>query len=282
MKKLNILLSLVIVLTSCNGTSQNKLKRYNVKSGIVKYTTTISGKMMGSTITGSGTESLFFKDYGAVELKESESTKTTTMKFFGRKKVETAKEHTINKLDNGKNYLVDFKTKTITENRDPAMDLMKQTNTDAGEAGKSMLESMGGKKVGNETYKDHNCEVWEFPGGKQWIYKGVMLKLDMKVLGIRNVTEATSIKFNASVPSSNFKLPDFPIQKAEGFIGNNQFNSGLNQQDTQEGMEQVSKLSFDEWKKLAIKDPEMQGKSEKELHQIYDMIKKMAKMGLGN
>lgn len=273
---------LVIVLTSCNGTSQNKLKRYNVKSGIVKYTTTISGKMLGGTITGSGTESLFFKDYGAVELKEAQSTKTTTMKFFGRKKVETAKEHTMNKLDNGKNYLVDFKTKTITENTDPAMEMMKQTNTDAGEAGKSMLESMGGKKVGNETYKDHNCEVWEFPGGKQWIYKGVMLKLDMKVLGIRTVTEATSIKFNASVPSSNFKLPDFPIQKAEGFMGNSQFNSGLNMQGTQEGMEQVSKLSFEEWKKLAIKDPEMQGKSDKELHQIYEMIKKMAKMGRGN
>lgn len=282
MKKINILLLLVIVLSSCNGTSQNKLKRYNVKSGIVKYTTTISGKMLGGTITGSGTESLFFKDYGAVELKEAQSTKTTTMKFFGRKKVETAKEHTMNKLDNGKNYLVDFKTKTITENTDPAMEMMKQTNTDAGEAGKSMLESMGGKKVGNETYKDHNCEVWEFPGGKQWIYKGVMLKLDMKVLGIRTVTEATSIKFNASVPSSNFKLPDFPIQKAEGFMGNSQFNSGLNMQGTQEGMEQVSKLSFEEWKKLAIKDPEMQGKSDKELHQIYEMIKKMAKMGRGN
>ena len=282
MKKLNILLSLIVVLTSCNGTSQNKLKRYNVKSGIIKYKSTTSGKMMGSKITGSGSESLYFKDYGALELREEQSTKTTRIKFFGREKVKTDKEHSMNKLDNGKNYLVDFKTKTITENTDAAMEMMKQSNTDAGEAGKGMLKSMGGEKIGNETYQGYNCEVWKIPGGKQWLYKGVMLKIEMKVLGITTVKEATSVKFNVSVPSSSFKLPDFPIQKAEGFMDNKQFNSGVDRKDMQKGMEQVSKLSFKEWKKLAIKDSEMQGKSDKELHQIYDMIQKMAKMGRGN
>lgn len=277
MKKLNILLSLVIVLASCNGNSQNKLKRYDVKSGIVKYTTTISGKVLGGKVNGNGTESLYFKDWGALELKEQESKQTTTMKFFGKEKVETSSSHTMSKLDNGENYVADFNTKTITANRDLGMDLMKQSNKDAGEAGMSMLESMGGKKVGNETYQGYNCEVWEFPGGKQWIYKGVMLKLDMKVLGIRTVTEATSVKIDVSVADSNFKLPDFPVQKMEGFMNNDEFEGEMDEMNA--NMDKISKLSFEEWKKMATKDdPEMQEMSDEELRQTYDMIQKMAKM----
>ncbi|MDZ7775937.1 MAG: hypothetical protein U5L09_10275 [Bacteroidales bacterium] len=50
-------------------------------------------------------------------------------------------------------------------------------DADAGEAGKSMLESMGGKKVGNEKFMGYNCEVWELSGGNNvWIYKGAMLR----------------------------------------------------------------------------------------------------------
>jgi len=282
MKKISLLLSLFVALISYNGNSQNTLKRYGVKSGIIKYKTTTSGKMMGSKMTGSGSESLYFKDYGALELREEQSTKTTRIKFFGREKVKTDKEHTMNKLDNGENYLVNFKTKTITANRDAAMDMMKQSNTDAGEAGKSMLKSMGGKKIGNETFMGYNCEVWSIMGGKQWLYKGVMLKLEMKTLGINTVKVATSAKFNISVSSTNFKLPNFPIKKMEGFMDNKQFNSGVNKQEMQKGLDQVSKLSFKEWKKLAVKDPEMRGKSDKELHQIYDMIQKMAKMNKRN
>ena len=54
---------------------------------------------------GSGTENLYFKDWGALELKETTSEQTTTMKFFGTEKVETTSTHVINKLDNGESYL---------------------------------------------------------------------------------------------------------------------------------------------------------------------------------
>ncbi|MCK5105241.1 MAG: hypothetical protein KAR17_20600, partial [Cyclobacteriaceae bacterium] len=83
MKKLNILLSLIVMLTSCSGNSQNKLKRYDVKSAIIEYSTTTSGKTFGSTVKGTGTESLYFKDWGAIELAEEKSTQTTVTKIFG-------------------------------------------------------------------------------------------------------------------------------------------------------------------------------------------------------
>ena len=281
MKKISILLSLVVALVSCNGNSQNQLKRYSVKSGNVAYKTTISGKIMGGTITGNGTEKLYFKNWGATELKEEESTQTTHIKFFGKEKTNSTSKHSMNKLDNGESYSVDFDNKTITAGSDMAMNLMKQSNTDADEAGKSMLEFMGGKKIGDETYQGYNCEVWEIMNGKQWIYKGVMLKMEMTVLGVKTVTEATSAKFDVSVPDANFKLPDFPIQKTEGFMDNEEFNTELDEMN--EGLDKIKNLSFEEWKAMATKnDPEMKEMRDEELRQTYDMIQKMAKMGIGN
>ena len=216
MKNLHIFILLTtIFLVSCTGNSQNKLKRYDVKSGIVQYKTTISGNIMGSKITGSGTESLYFKDWGALELKEEKSKKTTHINVFGMKKTQTDETHTIDKLDNGKSYSVDFDEKVIYVKDDDAMQMMKQTGTDAGEAGKNMLEAMGGKKTGNEKVLGYDCEVWSMPGGKQWIYKGVLLKIDMKIMGTRTLTEAVSADFNVSVPDSKFELPDFPVQNID-------------------------------------------------------------------
>ena len=215
MKNTVLFLSLIIAFASCNATDQNKLKRYNVKSGVVEYTTTISGKVMGSTVSGSGTDKLYFKDWGAVELKETESSQITTMKFFGKGKTETENTHTINKLDNGKSYAVDFNKKQIYASQDMTMEMAKafQPNGDAGEMGEGMLESMGGKKIGTENFLGYSCGVWELLGGKQWIYKGVMLKMEMTTLGIKTVTEATSAKFDVSVADAHFKLPDFPVQE---------------------------------------------------------------------
>jgi hypothetical protein len=274
MKKISILLSLVVALVSCTGNSQNQLKRYNLKSGIVKYKTIISGKMMGGTITGSGTENLYFKNWGATELKEEESTQTSHIKFFGKEKTKSTSKHAMNKLDNGESYSVDFENKTIKVGRDMAMDMFKETNTSASDGGKSMLESMGGEKIGDETYQGYKCEVWTIMNGKQWIYKGVMLKMEMTVLGIKTVTEATSVKFDVSVADTNFKLPDFPLQKTESYMSNEEYQKGMD-----EGMENIQNMSFEEWKKMSTKnDPEMEEMSDEELYQTYDMIQKMIKM----
>lgn len=281
MKKISIIFSLAVLLVSCNGNSQNTIKRYEVKSGIVKYTSAISGKVLGGKVKGSGTENLYFKNWGALELKEEQSNQTTTMKFFGKEKIETNSSHVINKLDNGESYLVDFDKKTITIGRDPMMDIMKQSNTNVSDKGANMLESMGGEKVGVGSVLGYNCEIWNVLGGKQWIYKGVMLKMEMTVLGIKTVTEATSAKFDVSVADSNFKLPDFPIHKQEGFMNNQEFESEMDEMNN--NMDEISKLSFEEWKKLATKDdPEMQEMSDEELRETYDMIQKMVKMKRGN
>jgi len=217
-----------------------------------------------------------------MELKETESTQTTSMKFFGKKSTETENTHTMLKLDNGKTYSVDFENERISVNRDMAMDLTKAfyPDTDAGEAGKSMLESMGGEKVGNEKFMGYNCDVWELSNGKQWLYKGAMLKAEIAMLGITTLTQATSANFNTSVPDKYFQLPDFPMEEMEGFMDNEEYEE--NMEDMDANMEQISKMSFSEWKKMAqANDEEMQQMSDEELRQTYDMIQKMIKTRQG-
>ncbi len=276
MKKISTLLSLFILLTSCKGNSQNTLKRYDVKSGIVAYKITISGKTMGGTIKGEGVEQLYFKNWGAVELREEKSSQTTRIKFFGREKTEKTATHVINELDNGKSYIVDFNTKSILEREDPMMNLFKQTNKDVGDAGKSMLEASGGKKVGTEKILGYNCDVWEIVGGKQWMYKGVVLKIEMSVLGIKTIKEAVSAKFDIPVSDDHFKLPNFKITKQDNIFNDANYQGDMS--DMNESLSQMQNMSFEEWKKNVVKyDDELKSMSEDELRQTYDMMQKMIK-----
>lgn len=280
MKKLSIVLSLAIALVSCSGNSQSKFKRYNVESGIVEYTTTTSGKMMGSTIEGTGVQYLYFKDWGAVELQEEESTQTTSIKFFGKAKKEVEETHTMNKLVNANNYVVNFENETIDLMNVPAMALIDE-DSNAEKTGKEMLEAMGGEKIGDETYQGYNCEVWTLMGAKQWIHKGVMLKLEMTTMGIETLTEATSIKFNVDVPEKNFELPDFPVQESENYLSDEEYKEGMDEMDA--SMDKIANMSYEDWKKSAVaNDEEMRNMSEEELRQTYDMIQKMIKMRKGS
>ena len=292
MKKLLFILSIFIV-ASCKGNEERsidslavnqtknqkvKLKRYDVESGIVKYKISINGKVMGTTITGSGTENLFFKNWGAIELVEENSSQTTKMNLFGKAKTETTKTHTMSKLDNGISSHVDFEHKVIYQRRDPAMDLMMQTNTDVGKAGKNMLEAFGGKKIGNEVFKGYNCEVWDISGAKQWLYKGVVLKLKITVMGITTIKEAISANFKTVIANHQLELPSFTIKKEVGFLNNEEFKTQMDETNLQ--LDKLSKMSFSEWKKRALadkEDEELQNMSEQELRQTYDMMQKMIK-----
>ena len=280
MKKLSIILSLAVTLISCNGNSQSKFKRYKVESGIVEYKTTISGKVMGSKISGSGVQYLYFKNYGIVELNEETSSQTSVMKFFGKEKKETTESHTMNKIENGKNYSVDFKNERITTGDIPGLMLIEE-GKDAAETGEEMLIAMGGEKIGKESFMGYNCEVWTVMGAKQWLYKGVMLKMEMKTLGISTITEAVTVEFDVSVPDNKFELPNFAMEEAPEVISSSEYNEGLEGMDGE--MDKIANMSFEDWKKNAqANDEEMREMSDEELRQTYDMIQKMIKMKRGN
>ena len=299
MKKIHYLLSFIFIvtLTNCNNlnnkqeiannitnnisdsnsVNSTKLKRYLVKSGIITYKTSVSGKIMGSTISGSGTKNIYFKDWGAMELNKEDNKKVTKMNILGQKKADVVEKHTINKLDNGKSYSVDTKNKVIYLRRDPAMEMMKTFNDgDVVDPGKKMLESMGGKIIGEEKVLGYTCELWKIPGGKEWAYKGIALRLEMTVMGVKSTMEATSAKFNIAVPDKYFELPDYPIKKEEGYQNDKEYT-----QDKAEMKKQAAKMNnmtFEQYKVMVQKnDPETRNMSDKELKMGYQIMKNMSK-----
>lgn len=296
MKKISLFI-FALMLLSCNENQNSnlvdasakaqqqdtELKRYKVKSGIIKYKTTITGEVIGSKITGSGTESKYFKDYGALELAEIESSQTTVTNIFGNKTTNTTDTHTMNKLDNGVSYNVDYKQKKIYKQKDLAMELTKefQPDADAEKVGKDIFKAIGGEKIGSENYQGYDCEIWEAMGVKQWIYKGVTLKSVGTLMGITTTTEATSIEFNTEVPESNFKLPDYPIVEQEHLFGDVEIDADFDSdlEDIDANLNKIKNMSFEEWKKHATLNDEQMGEmSDVELRETYDMIQKMIKM----
>ncbi len=287
MKKIAIVLSAVLLFISCGKSEKpvdSKYKRYDVESGIIKYKTKINGKVMGSTISGEGESSLYFKDWGAKELKEEESTQVTEVNFFGKKSKTQEKNHSITKMDDGIVYTVDFDNKKINKMENIGAEILK--GVDVNKAGKEMLETMGGKKIADEKFKGYDCEVWDLNGSKQYFYKGIPLRSEVKMMGITTITEATSVKFDTKVSDSKFDLPDFEVVEVENMMGNESLDEIMNSdefsedmEDVQENMEALSKMSFKEWKKIAQEnDPEMAKMSDKELHETYDMIQQMIKL----
>ncbi|MCD6545004.1 MAG: hypothetical protein J7K34_10910 [Flavobacteriaceae bacterium] len=289
MKKIAIVLSLTILLIGCGKSETEKsddnlYKRYPVESGIIKYKTTTSGKVMGSVISGKGESSLYFKNYGALELTEDKSIQTTEINLFGKKNKTEEKNHSITKMENGMVYTVDFKNKKIHKMENIGATMLK--DVDVNKVGKEMLETMGGKKIANEKFKGYDCEVWELHGSKQYFYKGIPLKSEIKLMGITTITEATSVKFDTKVSDSKFKLPDFEVVDMESLMGGESMNKMMDSDDFQDDMKEAKKsmekmknMSFKEWKKLVQEnDPEMKQMSDKELKQAYDMMQNMSKM----
>ncbi len=256
--------------------NKNTLKRYNVQSGIVKYKITTKGKVMGTEITGNGTKELYFKDWGAEELQKEDSKQVTKINILGHKKTEVQETHTMNKLDNGKSYTVDTGNKVIYVRRDPAMGMVKMFNKgDAEEVGKKMLESIGGKKIGTEKVLGYTCEVWQIPGGKQWIYKGVPLKIDMDVMGVHTVQEPVKAEFNIKVSDKYFDLPDYPVKETEDMMSDEEYEG--EQAEMKENLKKIKKMSYKEYKKMLLEDdPEASQMSEQEIKASYEMMKKMA------
>lgn len=225
--------SVVFTLILATSALNAETKRYKIKSGIVEYVISGAGNMMGIQTKIEGTSKAVFKEWGNVELHE-ETTKSVIM---GRE------EHTrqTTKVDSGKVYVVDYEQKSIVQ-YDPSM-LMQSEHKELAKSSKEMMLSMGATKTGEETIHDYLCEVWETKHMKLWLYKGVMLKSNVRVMGRTHTTEATNIQFNISVSDEELKLPDFPVKTMEENMQENNGNTPSQMpQMTPEQMQQMQEM----------------------------------------
>ena len=223
MKKIKIFTAILLAFTMTTLYAQTK--RYEIKSGIIEYKITQSGNMMGMQIQGSGTAKTAFKEWGGIEL-HTEDSQTVTMGTKERNRITT-------KIDNEKVYNVDFEQKVIYEQN--MQDLMNAEDKQLVMTGKEFMASMGGKKIGEEKFMGYACEIWEMMQVKVWLHKGVMLKSEANIMGMKNATVATKIAFDVTVPDAELQLPDYPIKK-----GPNQ--NDMMPQMTPEQMQQMQEM----------------------------------------
>jgi hypothetical protein len=204
-------ISLVTIIgSSILFAGSDMMKKYDVKSGKIEYSIKESGNIMGMVkIKGIGKKRVIFDNYGVKDLTEESKVKKETT--GGQTKVD--KTHTIQYMNDGIVYSVDFKKKTIVRMDNPAMAMgalfgggknMKQT-------GEAMLKSMGGKKTGTDKVLGYTCDVWDVMGVKQCIYKGVPLRIESNLMGLKSTEIATKATFDLSLNEDDFKLPEYPL-----------------------------------------------------------------------
>lgn len=203
-------------------------ERYEVKSAKVEYKISGKGQIMGVITNLSGKKSVLFKNYGALEINKE----YRSQNIMGQ--VQNTED--IVKLENGIAYSVDneeniiYKTDIPFQSKNPLM--AKKTE--------NVLSSLGAKKVGTETVAGVKCNKWEFSDIKMCVYKGIPLKMETNIMGVKEISIAKSAKFNVSIDDSEFNLPNYPVKD-----GNDMMNEAQAQME-----EEMKNMSPEERKMM--------------------------------
>ena len=194
----------------------DQYKKNAVESGKIDYKITGSGNIMGITTKTVGKKRVLFDAYGARELNEENQVQKTVI--GGNAKVD--KSHKLTYMKGAMIYTVDLKAERIIRMQNPGFAMMSAMGgKDVMQTGEAMMKKMGGKKVGTDKVLGYTCDVWEIMGSvKQCMYKGIPLKVESNVMGIKNVEVATKAEFDISLSNDDFKLPDFLIYDMQGNI----------------------------------------------------------------
>lgn len=183
---------ILILLLVCIAISAQDFKRYQFKSGKVVYET--SGSM-------TGTETMYFDDYGMLELKETKA----TLEMMGIKQVTDTKV-----LMNGKwIYTIDKNSGEANKMENPLYSMFPEGG-DLEKVGEEMMINMGGKKIGSETLLGKECDIWEIKKlmSKVWVWKSIPIKSVVNMMGMNITQIATSVEVDISVSPDKFKIPE--------------------------------------------------------------------------
>lgn len=262
MKKIKFL-SLAVGLLSFiifQAKAQDNMKRYHVESGKVIYQIHSPG--------GSGTKTLIFDQYG-----RRESVHETV-----QKNGKTVKDQ-LTLLNNGKAYTVDLLHNTgmdISGRTGMAMGMAAAGGgNDMAASGKKMLETMGGRMVGHQNFLGKDCEKWELNTmGKTslLIWKGLTLKTETSVMGMKTSETATSVKTGMTFANADFQPPAGVKMETPQMQG----MGGMQMSDDDKAqMKKLMNMPYADFKAQMKKDnPSL---TDQEIQQAYKMMKQMGK-----
>ena len=189
MKNILLILAALLLLDNTSVKSQEvTLKPYGIKSGIIEYS--YSGDKVGK-----GT--LYFDDYG---LKSDMYTDAVERGEKRKGSVVTSGDY---------QYMWDPERSTEgMKLKNPIIDWINSAaEGDIESFSESMYAKMGMEKSGSETLLGKECKVMKGKRGKVLVWNGILMLLDMKMMGYKSHQEATDIKINLPVESKYFIIP---------------------------------------------------------------------------
>ena len=190
-----LILIVTCLLMTFVAATQQKSQIYAIKSGHIEY------QLSGNT---TGTKSIWWDNYGNLSCTETKS--LTVTKMFGFKN--ETKTHDILILKKGKFWSANLIENTGVKGTIPFQDITENmTEAEKEKMGKDLLEAFGGEIVGTENVLGNKCEVVKLMGAKCWIYKGVTLKSEARILGIEAIETAAKFDKNIYVSGPKFTPP---------------------------------------------------------------------------
>jgi hypothetical protein len=189
-----IFLFAVYVLTISAFGQEKSFKRYNLKSGVIRYEMT--GMQTGTAVT-------YFDDYG---MKEA-TYEHFVVDLYGEEQVFDNVSYLIGFWQ----YNLDKQNGIATKSKNRTLASLVEDSEDGNLVmiGKELFSSMGGKLSGEEEFMGRKCEIWELEsmGTKIWVWENIPLKTETELMGISIRREAVEIEENADIPPSKFELP---------------------------------------------------------------------------
>ena len=158
-----------------------------------------------------GEKTMWWDDYG---LKQAEY-ENSSVGMAGI--TQTTKKHTItiiNEQFQSEIYVCDPDKGTGTHMTNDFLSGGRMEDTDWQHLGRTMMEQMGGKKVGEEKIAGVTAEKWEIPNAYTftWIWKHINVKNEV-TMGMKVIEEAISIDADISVPASHFDYSKYKIKE---------------------------------------------------------------------
>lgn len=182
----------ILLLIVSNICKAQKYRKYPIKSGKVEY------KIEGNT---SGTQTIIWDDYGYKEL----TTESSESKMFGQTTI--TKDNTL--MIGSEVYSWSYDDNHLYQSSNPLAQQWEDENyddDDVEEFSIKTIEALGFEKIGTETILGKSCDVYKGLG-KIWVWKGLSLKTEVKMLGTKYTVTATDIKTNISIAASKFEYP---------------------------------------------------------------------------
>ncbi|HKK43324.1 MAG TPA: hypothetical protein VJ963_13000 [Bacteroidales bacterium] len=189
MKNILLILAAILLLDNNPVKSQEAtLKPYGIKSGIIEYP--YSGDKVGK-----GT--LYFDDYG---LKSAMYTDAVERGEKRKGWVVTSGDF---------QYIWDDERSSEgMKLKNPVIDWINSASEgDIESFAESMYSKMGMEISGSENLLGKECRVFKGKTGKVLIWNGILMLLDMKMMGSNSCQEAIDIKINLPVESKYFIIP---------------------------------------------------------------------------